>query len=79
MGINPGVLKNVSYNLLYDKISLFRETCPTHILAVDGGVTIDNIQKLAHLGVTNLTCGSKTLYNDTPLVSNIQTIKNKFI
>lgn len=77
MGINPGVLKNVPYSILIDKIKLFRQAYPTKILAVDGGVTMDSIVAMANAGVNNLTCGSKTLYNSNPLHQNIKEIINK--
>ncbi len=83
MGINPGVLRNVKYqnfeDKLYESIKNVRDLCiyrgyPQKQISVDGGVTLDTIKSFISCGVTNLICGSKTLYNDEPLIDNIKNI-----
>ncbi|MDA9012537.1 hypothetical protein N9J60_00660 [Alphaproteobacteria bacterium] len=70
MGIHPGVLvQNPRPDLAINNLQFLTNICETSLpqfIQIDGGVNFDTIPMLCAAGVTNLVCGSSTLYKDVP-------------
>jgi ribulose-phosphate 3-epimerase len=68
MGIHPGVLvQNPRPDLAIKNLQSLTNLCEGHLpdfIQIDGGVNFDTIPMLCAAGVTNLVCGSSTLYRD---------------
>ena len=59
---------------VFGKISELRREFPEHIIAVDGGVTLDNAPKLLEAGATRLIVGS-ALWRDGAVRENLAKFK----
>ena len=51
---------------VYENISKIRDVYPTMPITVDGGVTLENAQKLADAGATRLVVGSAIFHSNDP-------------
>lgn len=64
MTVNPGFGGQSLIPEVIDKIAMIHEQYPDLPICVDGGVTIENVAKLAHAGATQFVAGSAIFSSD---------------
>lgn len=64
MTVNPGFGGQSLIPEVIDKIALIHEQYPDLPICVDGGVTIENVARLAHAGATEFVAGSAIFSSD---------------
>lgn len=67
MGVNPGAMGREFHENIYDKIEELKKLKPGVRLAVDGGVSEENIARLARAGVEDLVAGSAIFNKKNPI------------
>ncbi|MFT5360166.1 MAG: ribulose-phosphate 3-epimerase [Candidatus Paceibacteria bacterium] len=77
MGIEKIGYQGVPFSdKVFDKIKDFKEVYPEVIVSVDGGVSLDNLQKLKEAGVDRLVVGSAIFAGDGDPSENLEELEN---
>ncbi len=74
MSVDPG-LQGQDFNLeVLTKINEFYNEFPDHLVAIDGGVNINNFMDIISSGVDNISIGS-AIFNNNDIINNIKKFK----
>jgi len=66
LAVNPGFYGSPFIPEVLEKIRLFRQTHPSMVTGIDGGVALDNIVEIKALGVSYACVGSRVMMSKNP-------------
>jgi len=74
MSVNPGFGGQKFIDSALDKAMRLRESCPSATIEMDGGIGLDNIEKVRDSGVNVFVCGN-SIFGSEDVVRTIKKLK----
>jgi ribulose-phosphate 3-epimerase len=66
LSVNPGFYGSAFIPSVLDKIRRFRQSHPSTVIGIDGGVALDNVMEIKMVGVTYACVGSRIMLSENP-------------